>query len=84
MSNVPLRGSIRLPKGWRSQVRSAVVRAISLAKFSVTQVYGRAAIAANPRRRLEARRIRHSIAGRLTPGPPDTEIMQCPTPKATD
>jgi hypothetical protein len=27
---------IRLRKGWKSQVRSAVVRAISLAKFTVT------------------------------------------------
>lgn len=41
MSKDSLRGSIRLPKSWKSQVRSAVVRAISLAKFTPTPAYGR-------------------------------------------
>ena len=58
MSKDSLRGSIRLPNAWKSQVRSAIVRVISLAKFSVTQAYGRAAVATSPRRRQQAENTR--------------------------
>jgi hypothetical protein len=54
MSRDRLQRSIRLPKGWKSQVRSAVVRVMSLAKFSVTQAYGPAAVAMSPRLRQQS------------------------------
>jgi hypothetical protein len=46
--------AIRLPKSWTSQVRSAVLHVISLARFSLAYSRGWAADSANTRLRLKA------------------------------
>ncbi|MHC4137674.1 MAG: helix-turn-helix domain-containing protein [Planctomycetota bacterium] len=47
-----------LPKGWPRRVRSAVLHAISIARYSLTTAHGWAANSVNARIRLEAQRDR--------------------------
>jgi hypothetical protein len=47
-----------LPKGWPRRVRSAVLHAISIARYSLTTAHGWAANSVNARIRLKAQRDR--------------------------
>jgi len=52
MANLP---RIPLPKGWPTQIKSAMLHVISLAQFSMAYTRGWAADSVTPRLRLKAR-----------------------------
>ena len=49
-----LRESVRLPKGWKTRVRSAVLEVISLAQYSLAYTRGWAGNSPNVRIRLKS------------------------------
>jgi transposase InsO family protein len=55
------RQAIRLPKGWKSRVRSAALNVISLAKYSLIVAQGWASEKASSRCNAECQRLQHEV-----------------------